>query len=302
MTLLELIQTACDEMGLTRPNVVVSSSNLQTRQLLSLANNVGNTLISESQWNRSNKVYTFTLQTDTQNGTTTSGSAVITGLTDTSAFSTDYQVSGTGIPTDAYIVSVNSATQVTIDQEATETGTNSLTFTQTIYDLPSDWNYQLNQTQWDRTNHWALIGPKSPQEWQWLKGAIVSTGPRVRYRILNNKFQIWPLQVNTANLAYEYISTSWVLATGGTEPTKASFTVDTDTCIFRDRLMIAGIKVKFFQAKGLDITNYYREYIIERDKAMAQDKGAPVLSLAPTYNTILISPANVPDGNVYGQS
>lgn len=301
MTLLQLIQAACDELGLNRPSAVVSSTNLQTRQLLALANNVGNTLISESQWNRSNKVHTFELQTETQNGTTTSGSAVITGLTDTSAFSTSWQVAGTGIPTDAYILSVDSATQVTMSLEATESGTNSLQFTQTIYDLPSDWNYQINQTHWDRTNHWALLGPKSPQEWQWLKGAIVSTGPRVRYRILDNKFQIWPLQVNTANIAYEYISTSWVLATGGTQPTKSSFTADDDTCIFRDRLMVAGLKLKFFQSKGLDTTDYYREYMLERDKAMAQDKGAPVLSLSPTYNTILISPANVPDGNVYGQ-
>lgn len=301
MTLLQLLQAACDEMGLSRPNAVVSSTNLQTVQMLSLLNAVGNTLISESLWNRSNKTHTFELQTDTQNGTTTSGSPIITGLSDTSAFSTAWQVSGTGIPTDAYILTVDSATQVTLNLDITETGTSSLTFTQTIYDLPTDWNYQINQTHWDRTNHWALLGPKSPQEWQWLKGAIVSTGPRVRYRILDNKFQIWPLQVNTANLAYEYISTSWVLAAAGTQPTKASFTADTDTCIFRDRLMITGLKLWFYQAKGFDSTAYARDYALEKDKAMAQDKGAPVLSLAPTYNTILISPANVPDGNVYGQ-
>ena len=302
MTILQIIQAVCDELGLSRPSAVVSSTNLQTRQLLSLANALGNSLITESQWNRANKVHTFTLETDEQSGTTTDGSAIITGLSDTSDFDTTWQVAGTGIQTDAYISSVDSATQVTMTLDATETGTNTLTFTKTKYDLPSDWNYQLNQTQWDRTNHWALIGPKSPQEWQWLKGAIVSTGPRVRYRILDNYFQIWPLQVNTANIAYEYISTSWIVATGGTSPTKSAFSVDTDTCIFRDRLMINGIKYKFYVAKGLDAAQYKQDYYFELDKAMAQDKGAPVLSLAPTYNTILISPANVPDGNVYGQS
>ena len=302
MTLLQLIQQVCGELGLSAPNAVVSSSNLQVKQMLALANGLGRMTLTDSLWNKCDKVHTFELQTDTQTGTTTSGSPIITGLSDTSAFSESWQVAGTGIPTDAYILSVDSATQVTMTLDATESGSSSLQFTQTIYDLPSDWNYQINQTQWDRTNHWALIGPKSAQEWQWLKGAIVSTGPRVRYRILNNKFQIWPLQVNTANIAYEYISTSWVLAAAGTEPTKTAFSADTDTCVFRDQTMICGIKWKFFVAKGLDAEQYKKDFYLELGKEMAQDKGAPVLSLSPSYNTILISPANVPDGNVYGQS
>ena len=32
------------------------------------------------------------------------------------------------------------------------------------YELPSDWCYNIDQTQWDRTNHWPLLGPKSPQD------------------------------------------------------------------------------------------------------------------------------------------
>ncbi len=66
--------------------------------------------------------------------------------------------------------------------------------------------------------------------------------------------------------------------------------------------MIAGIKLRFWEIKGFDTTSLSRAFGMELDKAQAQDKGAPTLSMAPFTNSILISPANVPDGNVYGQT
>lgn len=59
----------------------------------------------------------------TQNGNTTSGSAVIASLTDTSKMDVGMQVSGTGIPAGAEIQSIDSATQVTMTANATATGT-----------------------------------------------------------------------------------------------------------------------------------------------------------------------------------
>src|SRR5262245_40796327 len=42
-----------------------------------------------------------------------------------------------------------------------ETWTFSTVEGQDRYDLPLDWKYFLDQTQWDRTDHWPLLGPKS---------------------------------------------------------------------------------------------------------------------------------------------
>ena len=66
--------------------------------------------------------------TDTQNGTTTNASAIVTGLTDTSQLIVGMQVSGTGIPANTTIASINSATQVTLNNNATASGTVALTF------------------------------------------------------------------------------------------------------------------------------------------------------------------------------
>ncbi len=60
----------------------------------------------------------------TMTGDTTNGSAIVTGLANTvvAALLAGMRVSGTGIPDDTYIVSVDSATQITLSRNATANG------------------------------------------------------------------------------------------------------------------------------------------------------------------------------------
>jgi len=60
--------------------------------------------------------------TDVQTGDLTSGSAVLSDLQDTSLLAVGMKASGTGIPAGAVIATINSATQVTLDQAATSDG------------------------------------------------------------------------------------------------------------------------------------------------------------------------------------
>jgi hypothetical protein len=62
-------------------------------------------------------------------GTTTNGSAVVTGITVTYQYQPGEPVVGTGIPTGTTIQSVDSPTQITLSQAATATGTPTLTVT-----------------------------------------------------------------------------------------------------------------------------------------------------------------------------
>lgn len=61
-------------------------------------------------------------------GATTNGSAVVTGLSDTSALWKGMRVTGTGIPATTNILSIDSATQITLSANATADGTPTLTF------------------------------------------------------------------------------------------------------------------------------------------------------------------------------
>jgi hypothetical protein len=64
----------------------------------------------------------------TKTGTTTNGSAVITGLPNNTGLRVGMRVVGTGIPANTIVVSIDSNTQVTLSNQATASGTVSLEF------------------------------------------------------------------------------------------------------------------------------------------------------------------------------
>ena len=64
----------------------------------------------------------------TQTGTTTSGSSVVTGFSNTALLLGALSVSGTGISPGTHVASIDSATQMTLTQPATASGSVSLTF------------------------------------------------------------------------------------------------------------------------------------------------------------------------------
>lgn len=172
---------------------------------------------------------------------------------------------------------------------------------QGVYDLPEDFGRPISQTEWDRTNFWPMIGPETPQQWQWLKSGILSTGPRERFRMVGNALEVWPVPSAGSTpgpnltLSYFYISKWWALSDAGQPKSKA--TTDSDTCIFEDRLMVSGVKLRFFQAKGFDTTAFAADFQANLDDALAQDSGAPILSMSREPQFPLITIYNVPDGN-----
>lgn len=60
MTLLSIVQDACDEIGLDRPSTVVGSTDQQVRQLLALANRGGKALCHRFPWQESIREFTHT--------------------------------------------------------------------------------------------------------------------------------------------------------------------------------------------------------------------------------------------------
>jgi len=298
-TMLQLIQQATTEMGLNVPTSIAGNQTQEVVQLLGLLNAVGYELQREQQWQKMNKAHLITTAYTTTTGTLTSGSAVVTGIPSTTGLSTYYQAVGTGINNATYIESVDSSTQVTLDQPATASGTVSITFSQVKFPMPSDFDRVIDRTDWDKSQHWEMLGPETPQQWQWLISGYISTGPRVRYRLLDGLFQIWPALGSVHTLGFEYISNAWVIASGDTQPTLTSFTADAQTCIFPDRLMVLGLKLKYFEIKSFDTTALYRDYMRHLEIAKAADAGSPNLSFAPRISTVLIGWENIPDSS-YG--
>ena len=301
-TLLQLVQQASAEMGLAVPNSVVGNTSVDVTQMYYLINAAGNEIAREYPWEALNIEYDWYSQYSQSDGAIVYGTSVITGVDPvTVAFinaagASNFQVQGEGVIQSTAVVSATGTT-VTINSAATSDGNGNYVFGQVMYDLPNGFDRITDRTQYDKSKRWEMLGPETPQQWQWLKSSYISTGPRIRWRIMGQKFQIWPLTSTNEYLSFEYISTNW--ATSATGATQAQFLADTDTCIYPNRLMVLALKKKYFEVKGFDTSSYQRDYDMQLNLAKANDAGSATLSLAPRTANVLIGWENIPDAN-YG--
>jgi hypothetical protein len=294
--MLQLVQQTAAELNLAVPTFVVGNQSQDVQQILALMNGNGYDLLKEYDWQSLQVQYRFYTQALTANATTINGSTTLTfeAGTDLSNVDSQWQLTGYNIPQDTYVVSANNTTKVVImSQYATGDGVQSVVCAQTAYDLPPDFENITNRTHWDKSKHWEMLGPEDAQQWQWLKSGYISTGPRVRWRILDNQFQIWPIMNTQEYLGWEYRSKGW--ARSATGAIKNSFTADSDTTVLDDRIMVLGTKLKYFQIKSFDTTALMQDYQRYLSIAKANDKGAPNLSFSPQASRVLIGYANIPD-------
>ena len=297
-SMLQLVQQVTGELNLNVPSFVVGNQSQDVQQVLALMNAAGYELTKEYDWQGLEKEYRFYTQYLNATGTTTTNGYSITNTTATSgtvavsALDSTYSVTGYNVPQDTYVTGV-SGTTVTVGQKLSGDGNGAILFAKTEYELPPDYETITDNTHWDKTKHWQMLGPEDAQQWQWLKSGYISTGPRVRWRILGNKFQIWPPMNTQEYLGFEYRSKGWALSASG--QVKNSFTADSDTTIFDDRLMVLYTKLKYFQVKSFDTTALTQDYQRYLNIVKANDKGSATLSFAPYPTKVLIGYANIPD-------
>jgi hypothetical protein len=167
---------------------------------------------------------------------------------------------------------------------------------QTEFTLPEDYKRIVNQTQWSSKNKRPMYGPMTPQGWSWVQFGIVSVGVYYRYRVLRNKFTVFPTPADQEQINFFYISKHWVYDPL-TDTYKDNITADTDETVFEDYLMIAGIKFKLWAAKGMDASELSREFDYMLNNEKAQNQGAPVIQLDKRWDYLYISGQNVPDGS-----
>jgi len=315
-TYLQIIQTACDELGLNRPSVVINSTDLQIRQLSALMKRDLRELQQNYDWTALQSEFDlFVSQPVSATGDVALGTNTILNVTGVGGtpptdfngdFSNDFGPSfaadpslwvvvGPYLPVNTRVVSAawnGSTYTLTVDQYATGTATGqAIVLSQDTYPGPADFDRYINQTWWDRTNRWSLIGPDSPQIDQWHRSGIVSVGPRRHFRQIGydgltqsggsiNNYRIWPppgAQDTPLQLAYEYISVNCVLsATGTPQPT---FLADTDFPILDENMLILGAKWRMWQIKGFDYASMQEEYIDYVDRKYGNDGGAKTLSM-----------------------
>jgi hypothetical protein len=292
-TMLQLVQQTTSELNLAIPTYVAGNTNQDVQQVLALMNRVGYDLVKEYDWQALQLEYRFYTTAITTTCDTINNTYDLLNVGNVTGLNNNYSVVGTSVPQDTYVESVAGST-VTVSQLSSATSVGgTVTFSQTKYPLPPDFETITDNTHWDKTKHWQMLGPEDAQQWQWLKSGYISTGPRIRWRILGNQFQIWPPYNTQEYLGFEYRSKGW--ARSVTDQVKNSFTVDTDTTVLDDTVLVLGTKLKYFQIKGFDTTALQADYYRYLNVAKANDKGSATLSFAPYPSKVLIGYANIPD-------
>jgi len=168
------------------------------------------------------------------------------------------------------------------------------------YSLPAGYGYLVSQTQWDRTDHWPLLGPKSAQEWAWLKGSTVAQAPRLRFRVQGGMFKLFPIPAaGTAyQLAMEYITNYWAttLVSSAATPTDM-VTLDADLVQYDPWLVVKFIKLKFYELKGFPTAGVNADFMRVFNSLTGKDTGAQILTLSPSAQSQFIGVGSVPDGS-----
>jgi hypothetical protein len=302
-TLLQMVQQAANEIGIPEPSSLFGNVDDTARQLVALANREAKEFSSVANknggWQQLHKEYTFQTEFLSTTGVITSGSAVVTGLASTAGLTAnDWGVASGSFQAGTRIVSVDSATQVTLSNEAVSSDTDII-FGKVAYSLPNDFEYFIEKTFWDNKYKWELIGPISAQEKQILRYGVVASGPRNKFYIRANKMWLDPVPSSEFTMAYDYLSNAPVET--DTNTYSNVWTKDVDTYLLDEDCFINGIKWRFLRAKGLDYTEEYNNYVEDVNKTIGRDGGSRDLPLnGSNYGQHFIDGVNIPDTS-FGQ-
>jgi hypothetical protein len=135
----------------------------------------------------------------------------------------------------------------------------------------------VDETIWNRTTGTIVLGPIPPEEWQG-RLAITSAGPYAEYRIRGGSLLFDPVPTAGESCYFEYVSYNWATLADGSGP-KSRFTLDDDLPLFDDEVLLAGLKWRWKESKGLDFQQAFDDYEDLVLSMMSDDKTARRIKL-----------------------
>jgi hypothetical protein len=147
--------------------------------------------------------------------------------------------------------------------------------------VPTDFDWYIPDTMYNRTQTRRVHGPISSAEWQAAQASLVT---RVvdTFRFRGNSILITPTPSAGETIAYEYVSKNWCESSGGTD--QAAFAADEDVSFLDEELLILGVVWRFRQSKGFDYAEAFAKYEREVNQAMSRDGAKPRLYMSGTHS------------------
>lgn len=156
------------------------------------------------------------------------------------------------------------------------------------------YRYIKNNTFWDRTLQEPVYGPLNDQDWQAIK-AMTVTGPRYQWRIRGGHLLANPAPTAGHTWAFEYISKNWILGADGTTY-KEYFTLDTDTILLPESIVLMGLRWRWKKEKGLSYDEDFRTYEMQVQDALSRNGMKQVLNMG-NENSVVSPGVVVPLGS-----
>lgn len=173
---------------------------------------------------------------------------------------------------------------------------------QASYAFPNDFNAYIAQTIWNPSMRWTVVGPMSPQNWEFLKSGLINTQPWMRFRIWQGQifFDPTPTSVNNGQtVTVEYQSNNYCQSATGTWQNK--WTNDTDTFLLPEDIMVLGLKWRFLAAKRLDYSEEKKAWSDACEKEIARAYGNSVLPLNNQTSRDAFGKGSIQDGDYPGR-
>lgn len=149
------------------------------------------------------------------------------------------------------------------------------------YALPADFDRIITDTMYDSTDDYKMVGGVSPAEWQWVDingGLMDGTRFMVSGYGTGRKIVLTPAPDSVNTIAYFYKSSYLAVSSSG--DAKATYDADDDVSKVPEDLVRMEFKWRYLKQRGLDYGEEFREAKEAADRAYAQSKNSPTITLA----------------------
>lgn len=143
--------------------------------------------------------------------------------------------------------------------------------------IPSDFDWYIPDTMFNRTRRRRVTGPLTPEQWQLAQATLV-TYVNPAFRMRGTTILISPTPAAGETVAYEYITAKWCQSNASVA--QAAWTADTDTPLLDEELHTLGIIWRWRKSKGLDYAEDFNTYNYQVQQALLRDGGRPRLSMS----------------------
>jgi hypothetical protein len=163
----------------------------------------------------------------------------------------------------------------------------------TMYALPADFLRAVPVTLWGKSTWMPGYGGPTPSQWEDIRNWQPASTLRIIFRIQGETLELMspPAAPSDITLVYQ---TGWWAAAPGAAPSSEELAAETEEAVFDRRLMVAGVKVRYLEARGFDSTAARLDYNRALSRAMGADGVAPVLTVGGTASVMPPTWRNLP--------